>query len=472
MITDANETLPTTLEAEIAIAGAGPAGIVLALELARTGRRVLLIEGGGLDAPGDGTSIYDNTTSGRSYPLTGSRLRWLGGTSNHWGGWVRPFDERDFESDPSDDLPGWPLTAKELQPWYQRAAEWCEVGSSEYDPDAIDLESRARLLDLGATPFRHGLFRFSPPTRFGMRYREELTTNDNIDCRVNLNLVELEQSNDSVRSAKAITLNGQACRIQARHFVIAMGGVENARFLLNQQNVPGNQSDMVGRCFMDHFGFTPGLMLADAGLQYERGHIEDQDVMVVIAPAIETRGPNSCLTISPTSPDDILPPAFWKNPTTGRAEGGHYRITMINAPTPHPESRVSLSDRRDQLGLKQTHLNWHLPVSDFGPVINLFEQWMDALGPSGAVRIKWNRKQPTPLGDHVGVGYHHMGTTRMSQSSDYGVVDENGRIWGCDNLFVAGSSVYPAAGYANPTLTIVALAARMADHLDRQLGVS
>ncbi len=472
MITDANESLSSTLEAEIAIAGAGPAGIVLALELARIGRRVLLIEGGGLDAPGDGASIYDNTTSGRSYPLTGSRLRWLGGTSNHWGGWVRPFDERDFEGDPSDELPGWPFKAKELQPWYQRAADWCEVGSSEYAPDAINLEPRARLLDLSGSPFRHGLFRFSPPTRFGTRYRDELAANDNIDCFVNLNLVELEQSDSTVRSAKAITLNGQVCRIQARHFVIAMGGVENARFLLNQREVPGNQADLVGRCFMDHFGFTPGLMLTDAGLQYERSQVEGHDVMAVIAPEAGTQGPNSCLTISPTSPDDLLPSAFWRNPMAGSAEGGQYRITMINAPKPHPASRITLHQERDAIGLRRAHLHWHLPPEDFEPVIALFRHWMDVVSTDNLARVKWVRKEAPGQSDHVGVGYHHMGTTRMSVEPSYGVVDTDGKLWDRDNLYMAGSSVFPSVGFSNPTLTIVALASRMAEHLNQKLGGS
>lgn len=245
MIVDARENLPAVLEADVAIAGAGPAGIVLALELAEAGHRVLLLEGGGADSPGEAASVYDNSTSGRDYPLTGSRLRWLGGTSNHWGGWVRPFDERDFTDPPAGELPGWPIDAADLQPWYERAAKWCEVGSADYDPASIGLENRARLLDLDGTGFRHRVFRFSPPTRFGTRYRDALDNNDNIDCRVNLNVVGLDQSDDAVRSAQAITLNGKRCDIRARQFVLATGGVENARFLLNLETVPGDRKSVV-----------------------------------------------------------------------------------------------------------------------------------------------------------------------------------------------------------------------------------
>lgn len=470
MIVDARDNLPSTLEADVAIAGAGPAGIVLALELAEAGHRVLLLEGGGADSPGEAASIYDNSTSGRGYPLTGSRLRWLGGTSNHWGGWVRPFDERDFSDQPAGELPGWPMDAATLRPWYERAARWCEVGSADYDPASIRLEKRARLLDLSDTGFRHRIFRFSPPTRFGARYGDALESNNNIDCRVNLNVVGLEQSEGTVRSARAVTLDGEGCDIRARQFVIAMGGVENARFLLNQESVPGNQSDLVGRCFMDHFGFTPGKMLADAGLQYERGQLADEDLMTVMAPEPGTPGPNSCLLVSSSQPDDVLPPAFWNNPTAGDGAGAHYRISMINAPTPHPESRITLTDERDAIGLRRPNLHWHLPRSDFGPVIALFERWMEVVSAGNRARVKWDRKAAPSDDAHVGVGFHHMGTTRMSAAPEHGVVNGDGRVWDRDNLYIAGSSVYPSAGFSNPTLTIVALAARMADHLHRELG--
>ncbi|NKI34123.1 GMC family oxidoreductase [Wenzhouxiangella sp. XN79A] len=469
MIHDARTDLPEVLEADVAIAGGGPAGIVLALELAERGRRVLLIEGGGRQSPNGGTSIYDNTTSGRPYPLTGSRLRWLGGTSNHWGGWVRPFDPRDFTDAPSGDLPGWPIDADALNAGYRRAAAWCEVGSADYDVGRIGLERRARLLDLANTGFEHRVFRFSPPTRFGSRYAESLDRSELIDCRVNLNLVELQQSEDAVSSARAVTFEGRSCTLRARHFVIAMGGVENARFLLDQARVPGNQAGLVGGGFMDHFGFTPGLMLADAGLQYERGRIAGDDLMTVMAPSAGTEGPNSCVLLTSTAPDDILPPAYWTNRTSGNAAGGHYRISMINAPTARRESRITLGDERDRLGLRRPHLHWHLPPTEFEPVIALFERWMDAIGARNRARIKWTRKTPPDENDNVGVGYHHMGTTRMSADPADGVVDPDGRVWDRDNLYVAGSSVYPAAGFANPTLTICALAVRMAAHLDQRL---
>jgi choline dehydrogenase-like flavoprotein len=142
---------------------------------------------------------------------------------------------------------------------------------------------------------------------------------------------------------------------------------------------------------------------------------------------------------------------------------------MINAPLPHPESRITLTDERDRLGLRRLHLHWHLPDAAFDAPIGLFQDWMREVSSRGLGRIRWQRRRAPTADQRVGVGYHHMGTTRMSASPDHGVVDPNGRAWDRENLFVAGSSQFPAAGYANPTLTIVALAARQARHIHERL---
>lgn len=475
MILDATTRLPVELEAEVCIAGAGPAGIVLALELARRGRRVVLIEGGGADGPGEAQSVYDGEVSGRDYPLAGSRLRWLGGTSNHWGGWVKPLDDIDFEDKPHYPLPAWPFGPAVLEPWYREAARWCEVDSADHGADALDPALAGRLLPFrDGGPFVHRHFRFSPPTRFGMRYRQLLIDAPLLELWVNLNAVGLEQGDDRVRSLRAVTLHGGQCRIRAAHFVLAMGGIENARFLLNQATVPGNQAGLVGRCFMDHYGYSPGKLLGRSDLAYERGALAGRDTMAVITPArallLDEKLRNSCLLLRADTPDPLLPPQYFDNPwLEGTAAAGIQTLGMINEPLPHPDSRVSLSGERDLLGLRRARLHWHLPATEFEPVLRLFEHWRRAVSASGAARVRQLRSDlPAPDAD-VGVGYHHMGTTRMSATPEFGVADADGRCWDRDNLYLAGSSLFPHVGYSNPTLTIVALAARLAGHLASRL---
>ena len=105
-------------------------------------------------------------------------------------------------------------------------------------------------------------------------------------------------------------------------------------------------------------------------------------------------------------------------------------------------------------------------------MIELFRRWADGISAAGFGRVRTLRSDPPALDAHVGIGYHHMGTTRMSAMPEFGVTEPNGRCWDCENLYIAGSSLFPHVGYSNPTLTIVALAARLAEHLAGQLEAS
>ncbi|MEX0915072.1 MAG: FAD-dependent oxidoreductase, partial [Wenzhouxiangellaceae bacterium] len=427
MIRDALGELPAEIEAEVCICGAGPAGIVLALELARQGRQVALIEGGGIDGPGDAGSVYEGETSGRTYPLAGSRLRWLGGTSNHWGGWVKPLDELDFRDKPHFPMPGWPFGPEELAPWYRAAAGWCELDSADFTLASLGPDAQDRLLAL--TPesgFSNRMFRVSPPTRFGSLYRDDLESSDRIECYVNLNAVELRQGDDSVRALVARTISGEQCQVRARHFVLAMGGIENARFLLNQQSMPGNHAGLVGRCFMDHYGYAPGKLLASANLGHERGALPNSDVFVVTSPndqlVMGEKLRNSCILLRADAPDNLLAPDYWESRLLGGESGGMRALSMINEPLPHPESRISLGQQRDVLGLRRAHLHWHLPASEFDPVLKLFDFFVREISKSGLGRIRQTSNDAVEIGAHVGIGYHHMGTTRMDTDPRYGVV--------------------------------------------------
>jgi choline dehydrogenase-like flavoprotein len=135
MILDLNE-LPDghVLLADLAIVGAGAAGITLAREFAGTGHRVLLLESGGLELEGPVQELYEGEVVGRTYPpLETARARYLGGSTNMWTGWCKPLDPIDFQPRPWLGLKGWPVTRDELQPFYLRAQEIVEAGSYEYD---------------------------------------------------------------------------------------------------------------------------------------------------------------------------------------------------------------------------------------------------------------------------------------------------------------------------------------------------
>jgi len=145
---------------------------------------------------------------------------------------------------------------------------------------------------------------------------------------------------------------------------------------------------------------------------------------------------------------------------------------------PNPASRVVLGEKRDALGVRQADLDWQLSGQDTHTlqVLNKVldkefrrlgvgevqpSSWLNALAPGEITQ--W--PVDPSVGNHPIGGYHHMGTTRMSADPRYGVVDADCRVHGYTNLYVAGSSVFPTGGWANPTLTIIALARRLGRHL-------
>jgi choline dehydrogenase-like flavoprotein len=132
---------------------------------------------------------------------------------------------------------------------------------------------------------------------------------------------------------------------------------------------------------------------------------------------------------------------------------------------PNPDSRVSLSQRRDALGLPEIKLDWRLGEQDRRSLVTHMHSLAQEFGALGMGRMVIAVKDDGIWPAEVSGGNHHMGTTRMSDDPKRGVVDRNSRVHGMDNLYVAGSSVFPTCGSANPTLTIVALTLRLAGEL-------
>ena len=141
-----------------------------------------------------------------------------------------------------------------------------------------------------------------------------------------------------------------------------------------------------------------------------------------------------------------------------------FRLANMSEQAPNPDSRITLGSDRDSLGLRRVRLNWRLSDIDLKSAMRSQELLDQELSRSGLGRLYVELDDETPPHRITG-GWHHMGTTRMHNDPKKGVVDENCRLHGVSNLFVAGPSVFPTSGYANPSLTIVALAVRLADHI-------
>jgi choline dehydrogenase-like flavoprotein len=155
---------------------------------------------------------------------------------------------------------------------------------------------------------------------------------------------------------------------------------------------------------------------------------------------------------------------------SGTTDRRLFSLYMRTEQAPNPDSRVTLSDERDRLGLPKARLNWQLSELDRTSVARSVRALAQALGAAGLGRLYSRPATEETFWNAVGGGNHHMGTARMHPEPSRGVVDENCRIHGVANMYVAGSAVFPTTGFAHPTLTVVALALRLADHLRTELG--
>lgn len=533
MIEDAN-SLPDghSVTADIAIIGAGAAGIVLAHELANSALRVVVLESGSLEPEASIQSLNDGSSSGHpTFPLISSRLRYFGGTTNHWTGQCAPLDPIDFTARDWIAHSGWPMGRDELDPFYVRASHYAELGGFE----AFDVRTAQRSTGYPVWEFtdgrlQHVVYQQSPPTRFGQAWRKPLAEADDIEVYLNATVVEL------VADARGQRLSHLAIRTQAntslsvraRRYVLASGGIENARLLLVsrgiQRNGLGNNHDLVGRFFMDHLVLYLGdiafsqpdsvdgrfynywsaeeykgfgaLRVAEQLLVSQRllnagliirprpanevfrdsRRTDSVNAFISVARSV-SRGefPNSALEDSCTIIDDPGPVSAFMARRFMRKfndHGGYDTAPVVieAEQSPNRASRVTLTEERDHFGVPRAHLDWQIATGDFESIATTERLLALSIGASGLGRFRSNAAGSLEAHEAARSAWHHMGTTRMATTPQEGVVDSNCRVFDVENLFVAGSSVFPTGGRSNPTLTIVALAIRLAHYLKGELA--
>src|SRR5688500_18320795 len=145
MLIDSRElSSGTSFECDICVVGGGAAGIAMALALSGTARDVVVIESGGVNADPATQALYEGENVGAPLlqnflpkEISTTRVRFLGGSTNTWAGWCRPMAPVDFEPREDDPLSGWPLSYDDLEPWYQRAQETCQLGPYRYEPEGF-----------------------------------------------------------------------------------------------------------------------------------------------------------------------------------------------------------------------------------------------------------------------------------------------------------------------------------------------
>jgi choline dehydrogenase-like flavoprotein len=505
--------------ADVCVVGAGAAGITIALELRGYGLDVVVLEGGGLEAEPDGTALYDAEmvgelfgTPGAPVPLTAVRLRYLGGTTNHWAGYCRPQESAALNPRPHRPGSGWPIDADELARWYTHVSPLLQIDTPEFDwqtwAERHDLEGP--LLDGGGYTTRVNQYR---PVRFGQVFRPELEQASDVEVILHATATEvlIGDNTDTVDGVAVAVLGGPRFTVEARAVVVALGGLENPRLLLASDAVRtaglGNAEDHVGRYFCEHpqadlgiavldrtpeqlglyrqiplesnpfFGIT-SFLVADEDL-LDRHELLGIDIGLIPFPYPDRARGDGLATTEVGSVATAL--------DTGPL-GSVAVVRAIGEQELNPDSRVLLSNERDALGMPKLQLDWRFLEIDRRSMLTHLRLFAGELGRQGRGRLQLVPGTMAPAGDpatdgsflglytvdpeaadpegfHLAYGCHHMCTTRMATSPGDGVVDTDCRVFGTANLYVAGGSVFPVAGTAPPTFTIVALAARLAAHL-------
>lgn len=559
MLLDARRVAQDAIvECDVCIVGAGPAGLTLAREMAGTDIRVCVLESGGREFDPATQDLADGRVSGGSFePLRNARRRQLGGMGNQWDSDLGVRDELGFRAGPLDAIDfeqrdwlphsGWPFGRAHLDPFYERVHRRFGLGPYRYDA-AHWADGTAGPLPVDPTMFTTDVWTFVRQELFTRELPDELARAANVALYLWANVVEIETAEHAgeVTALRVACLDGNRFRVRAKTFVLAAGGMENARLLLLSDRVQrgglGNGHNVVGRYFMEHQPVHGGTLrparraVIDELSLYDVRRVGGVPVIGKLVPHEDLLrreqllnfsvaflpkhpryrkargdGPDSVVALAKAAARLRVPEAFgthvknivrdidyvgaralWRlsrgrlfsdftagpNMLTGggwsAAGDASRRYAVLDVhlhveQAPHPENRVTLDDRLDPLGCRKVHLHWLWRERDFTSVRRGQELLADQLRRAGVGEFRIASEQGRPVLEASGL-HHQMGTTRMHADPKFGVVDAHGRVHGVGNLYMAGYSVFPTGGYINPTLTVLALALRLADRVKGELG--
>ena len=543
-----NLATPADIEADLCIIGAGAAGLAIARTFIGTATKVCLIESGGLAGEEANQALYQGTSIGSPEFDPGiSRMRVFGGSCNLWGGGCIPIGKLEAREWVPDSH--WPIAYEDLEPYYRHARDFCHLPAHEFVEDSFLTPPNVAPLAFDASSVVNKTFAYSP-VMFGDTYRMDLEQSPNITILLYANLLELDASTGgaAIHRARIGTLEGRTGSVRAKQYVLACGGIENARLLLISDSAApnglGNQNDLVGRYFMDHPSGKLGTLYTPEADRIARPYDRDlHKTPTSVHPEIclsdeaqrayrtlngrvrlfAVEGPvpkgiqalrefksalrarkldeNALLAAKlslrkngepvnggrPAAPDqsmarltlrvalgvgDIAKAALRKLGKKPTVKADHIDLIGYFEQAPHPDSRITLGQETDQLGQRKVCIDWRLL-----PIDRHTYRTAALLFGTELARASNGRFQPEPwLEDEQSVPQvygtsHHLGTTRMSDDPHQGVVDRECRVHGVENLYVAGSSVFPTGGWAFPTFTIIALSLRLAEHLRSRLEI-
>lgn len=505
------------IEADLAIVGSGPAGLSIAQQFAGGPVRVVVIESGGFsaDAAASDLNEVENTGVWRKPNQWDVRNRIFGGSSHTWWGRCRSFDAIDYERRDWVANSGWPLTASDMEKYVALASRAMRIGPDAYDDrlwELLGIPPADAGVDRGLLhscfwQFAHGRDDAMDFMRFGPEFLALEAPNVEVLTNATVTRIVTGEAGRNLTALQVRATPDTSITVRPKTAVLAAGGIENARLLLASE-IGG---DAVGRYLMDHPRTTIGEFTGKAAratmdrfgyFQLRHGGAAHFYVHgFALSPEVQRReGLLNCAAFptefradddpwdaikrlitrtSASVPRDVL--AAVKSPGLVLAGLSQRLLRGRNVThkldklvfdclieqVPDPDSRVTLSDRTDRFGVPLPRVHWRISAQERLSAMRLGELLASELARAGGERMElpeWIRASQPEAATFIDVA-HPTGTTRMADDPAEGAIDRNGQVHGVDGLYVAGSSVFPTAGHANPTLMIVAMALRLSEWL-------
>jgi choline dehydrogenase-like flavoprotein len=487
-----------SLTAEVIVVGSGIAGAELATFLARRGVDVLLLESGreafdpaiqalnDISFAGKPHRALDPDASYHRYldpALRGvSRGRQFGGTSNVWTGKWKHLQRSDFEPRSWIADSDWPIGFDDLLPFYRAAAE--DYGFADLEAEAERPRTKALRREVAAAGLKASSFWWEEtPTRTAKRFGEEMRTSDRLRVVLGATVTDLVLGEDrrSVASVACRSLEGRSITARGERVVLATGAIETPRLLLASDGQAaegiGNAHDLVGRFYTDHpkhhtSDLEPGPFCRRFATELQYGPKPRFCVCFALdnATQAERRLLEHVVYLKPLYERPLDRAKRWlRREEACRDANGRvraYRVKLVTEQAPSQESRVRLGERRDALGVPEAVLDWRFTDHDRDSLRQVVELIEARFETAGIGRFDFGSGRPAL--ETMTDAAHQMGTTRMADDPARGVVDRDCRVWGTDNLYVAGSAVFPTGPSYSPTFTILALARRLGEHLVRE----
>ncbi len=515
MIRDLERELPGADEcADVCIVGAGAAGIVLAVELARMGKRVTLLEAGGAVIEEASQEPYRSEVVGHEHRgIHTGRFRAQGGTTTKWGGQILELDAIDFERREWVSGSGWPFAKSELTKGYARGLELEGM-------KGVALEDAEVWRQLGEPQPRFAemvsyLSRWTPEPNFAVLHRASLE-GDAVAVWLHANAVGLEMEGETVRGVRVKTLTGREATFRAERFVFCMGAIESSRFFLQPREggLAWNASGLLGRHFQDHidcnaaelrvverrrlhgmfdniflrgFKYHPKIKIGVDAMR-ERAtlnagatmyFVSDLDEQLAETKAaakkllrggVKQLGAKDVAMVATNLP--LLARQAWRYKRAHRAYNPADAKVMLRVhceQEPLSASSITLSDERDALGMLRTRLDWRVSNFEQRTILEFARVAKRELAGVAELTLDADLERgDAGFAKRCDDSNHHMGGMRMAAVESEGVVDKDLRLFGTRNCYVCSGAVFPASGFSNPTHTLLALAVRLAGHLNLQ----